>query len=178
MVKEEYTTAVEARPKGQADISFLSKTRDQVHGHAKVVQWYDASHRRPIAPECSTQDIHTVNRIGSEPCPSREVGLGDNVKPFDVCEIEWACCWNLPDGMKDNADLSHKKASQVHQQREPCVEEQGNLPSNPGGGRSGPPSPFTEKMAVSHRPVGHSWLGGDANNLRGGGGVGRYPPLA
>ena len=100
-------------------ISFLSKLGDQVHRHAKVVQWYDASHRRPVAPECSTQNIHTVNGIGSEPCPSWEVGLGDDIKPFNICEIEWACRWNLPDGMKDNTNLPHKKTSCVCQCWEP-----------------------------------------------------------
>ena len=50
------------------------------------------------------------------------------------------------------------------------IREQGNLPSNPGGGRSGPPLPFTEKIAVSHWPVGHLQLGGDAKSLQGVGG--------
>ena len=52
-----------------------------------------------------------------------------------------------------------------------------NLPPNPGGGRVGPPSASIEKIAVSHRPVGHSLLGGNANSLSGGGGVEEYPPF-
>ena len=52
-----------------------------------------------------------------------------------------------------------------------------HLPSNPGGYRAGLPSAFIEKIVVSHRPVGYSSPGGDANSFSAGVGVGEYPPF-
>ena len=47
-----------------------------------------------------------------------------------------------------------------------------NLPSNPGGGQLSPPSESIEKITVSHQPLGHSLLSGEANSLLGGVGIG------
>ena len=96
-----------------------------------------------------------------------KVSLRNNVKAVDVDEVERVFCRDLPNGMKDRANLPHEKTSNVCEYKT-HVEGGHNLPSNPGGGRSGPPSPSTEKIAVSHLPVGHSSLGGDAKSLRGG----------
>lgn len=138
MIEEKYAAAIETRSRGEACISFLPKSGDQVHRHAKVVQWYNASHRGPVAPERSTQDVHTMNGIGSEPCPSGEVSLGDDVEPFNICEIEWMRCWNLPDGMKDSANLPHKKTFHVRQ-------HQGTAPIREGTYR-----PIQEVVARVH----------------------------
>src|ERR1700753_344762 len=56
-----------------------------------------------------------MDGIGSKPSSSREVSLRNNVESLNVCEIEWTRCWNFPNGMKDGADLSHKKTFDVHQ---------------------------------------------------------------
>ena len=116
MIKEKHTAAVKIRSGGEACVGFLSKSGDQVHRHTEVVKRYDASHRGPITPERSTQDVHAMDGVGSEPCPSWEVGLRNDVKPFDICQIQRTCCWDLPDGMKDDANLSYKKTSTVCQQ--------------------------------------------------------------
>jgi len=67
-----------------------------------------------------------------------------------------------------------KSRVSVRQKTLPIVESYLNclvwnhLPSKPGGGRGGAAVGSIAKIAVSHRPVGHSLLGGDAKSFWGG----------
>ena len=66
-----------------------------------------------------------------------------------------------------------KSRVSVRQKTLPFVEylkhlERNHLPSKPGGGRGGAAVGSIAKIAVSHRPVGHSLLGGDAKSFWGG----------
>lgn len=58
-----------------------------------------------------------MNWIRGIPTASWKVWLGDNIEPLNVYEVERVLCWNLPDWMKDSADLSYKKTFDTCQYR-------------------------------------------------------------
>ena len=84
-----------------------------MNGHSKVVQRHDGTHWSVVTPVCSAQDVHTVDRIGSEPHSSWQVCLRNDVKPLNVCEVEGMLCWDVPERMEDGTNLSYKKASRI-----------------------------------------------------------------
>ena len=113
MVEEKDIRIIEACFSSEVRVSFLSKARDQMNRHSKVVQWHNGTHRSAVTPVRSAQDVHTMDGIGGEPHPSWQVCLRNDVEPLNIREVEGALCWDVPDGMKYGTNLSHKKASHV-----------------------------------------------------------------